>query len=101
MSTDGRGTRAACAAAVPWHKRALCRQLDPEVWFPEPWEDETPAKLICGRCAVREACLAYALDANEEYGVWGGLSPEERREMHRRTHDIAPAVTVETEGEAA
>jgi WhiB family transcriptional regulator, redox-sensing transcriptional regulator len=101
MLTDGRSTKAAHCDAVPWHERALCSQMDPELWFPEPWEDDGPAKLICSRCPVQSACLAQALDANEEYGVWGGLSPEERRELHRRMREVVPAVTVEAEGEAA
>jgi WhiB family redox-sensing transcriptional regulator len=99
MLTDGRGTRA--ARADDRHERALCSQMDPELWFPEPWEDETPAKLICRRCPVREACLAHALNANEEYGIWGGLSPEERREMRRRLSEVAPALRAAAEGEAA
>lgn len=99
MLTDGPRTRAARSDAG--HERALCSQMDPELWFPEPWEDETPAKLTCGRCPVREACLAHALDANEEYGIWGGLLPEERREMRRRMRDGSPAHTVKAEGEAA
>lgn len=99
MLTDGRGTRAAQPDAG--HERALCSQMDPELWFPQPWEDETPAKLICGRCPVREACLAHALNANEEYGVWGGLSPEERREMRRCRRDDGRALKVKAEGEAA
>ena len=33
---------------------------------------EAEAKAICARCPARDACLAYALDAGEAYGVWGG-----------------------------
>lgn len=47
---------------------------------PEAFDDERrveDAKLICAGCPVRECCLAYAMDS-EEYGVWGGLTPEER-----------------------
>ena len=43
-------------------------------------------KAVCGRCPVREACLAYALDARELWGIWGGLDPEERLALvHRLT----------------
>jgi hypothetical protein len=40
------------------------------------WE---PARQICARCPVRDACLAHALDNDERDGMWGGLDPEERR----------------------
>jgi WhiB family redox-sensing transcriptional regulator len=39
---------------------------------------ERSAAAICAGCPVRESCLAYALAAREEHGVWGGYSPEER-----------------------
>jgi WhiB family transcriptional regulator, redox-sensing transcriptional regulator len=92
-----------CSADADWLGRALCRQLDPELWFPEPWEDDTPAKAVCGRCPVRAACLAYSLAANAEHGVWGGLSPEERNEIRgRRRYDARrSAGALDAEGEAA
>lgn len=55
---------------------AAC-QAHPEAWW-EPGSAET-AKAACGRCPVRVECLAYALAADERFGVWGGLGPEERR----------------------
>jgi WhiB family redox-sensing transcriptional regulator len=45
---------------------------------------EAEAKAICGRCPVRPDCLAYALDAREDYGVWGGATEDERRAMRRQ-----------------
>lgn len=101
MLTSIRDTTATCGDNVRWYELALCSQADPDLWFLEPWEDEAPAKRICGRCPVRTACLAYALDADEEYGVWGGLAPEERRELKRQARVIAPATTSTVDGEAA
>jgi WhiB family redox-sensing transcriptional regulator len=45
---------------------------------------EAQAKAICARCLVRPDCLAYALDADEAYGVWGGATEDERRAMRRQ-----------------
>jgi len=41
------------------------------------------AKTLCADCPIRLECLEYALAADEEYGVWGGLSPVERRQLKR------------------
>lgn len=41
------------------------------------------AKAVCESCPVREACLRYALETNQEAGVWGGTSEEERRKLRR------------------
>lgn len=57
---------------------ALCAEVDPELFFPEQHTRGSAAKLLCGRCLAREECLAWALAHDERYGVWGGLSPEER-----------------------
>ncbi|MDQ1012859.1 hypothetical protein QFZ82_007344 [Streptomyces sp. V4I23] len=37
-----------------------------------------------GRCPVREQCLKWALENNQESGVWGGLNEDERRSLKRR-----------------
>jgi WhiB family redox-sensing transcriptional regulator len=88
------------AAGPDSFERALCRQADPELWFPEPDEDDRAAKLICGWCPVRSECLAWAMDANEPYGIYGGLTPDERRRARRLALAGAPAA-VDLEGEAA
>ena len=49
-----------------------CQFEDPELFFAERPDDLELAKLVCGPCPVREACLAGALERREPYGVWGG-----------------------------
>jgi WhiB family redox-sensing transcriptional regulator len=68
-----------------WREEALCRQVDPEMFFPEKGGSTADAKLICGRCEVRPECLAYALEHEQRSGVWGGLSERERRRLTRGT----------------
>lgn len=68
-----------------WQERALCAQTDPEAFFPEKGGSTREAKRICGGCAVRSQCLEYALEHDERFGIWGGLSERERRRLKRRT----------------
>ena len=70
--------------APEWQEQALCRQTDPEAFFPEKGGTTWEAKRICGRCDVKAECLEYALDNNERFGIWGGLSERERRKLKRR-----------------
>jgi WhiB family redox-sensing transcriptional regulator len=42
------------------------------------------AKRICIGCPVRQECLDYALVSNQRFGIWGGLTEEERRPVRRR-----------------
>lgn len=67
-----------------WQADALCAQTDPEAFYPEKGESTREAKQICASCEVRAECLTYALDNNERYGVWGGLSERERRRLTDR-----------------
>lgn len=66
-----------------WHAEGLCHQVDPDLWFPEKGGSTRHAKKVCQGCPVREACLQQALDANERFGIWGGFSERERRQMQR------------------
>lgn len=73
-----------------WRHRAACRDEDPELFFPVsevgPGAGETArAKSVCASCPVRAACLEYALDNGLNYGVFGGLTESERREVARKT----------------
>ncbi|MGH9108251.1 MAG: WhiB family transcriptional regulator [Acidimicrobiales bacterium] len=74
--------------AATWRKRAACRGIDVEVFYPltEEEVDAVPAKAICAGCPVRQACLEHALAHREREGVWGGATERERRRIirHRR-----------------
>lgn len=69
-----------------WQVRGLCTQVDPELFFPEKGgaAANKAAKQVCQRCEVREMCLQYALENDEKFGVWGGLSERERRKLLRK-----------------
>jgi len=50
---------------------------------------EAEAKAVCQRCPVIDACRWHALQVAEPYGVWGGLSEEERADQLRRARSIS------------
>ena len=66
-----------------WQERALCAQTDPEAFFPEKGGSTREAKKVCTSCEVRAECLAYALENDERFGIWGGLSEREIRKLKR------------------
>lgn len=69
---------------LAWQQRALCAQTDPEAFFPEKGGSTREAKAVCAQCDVRSECLEYALEHDERFGIWGGLSERERRRLRRR-----------------
>ena len=64
-----------------WYKRAACSELGHEMFF--ELKRRTEALAVCEPCPVRRECLAHAL-AHESFGVWGGTTPKERRELRRQ-----------------
>ncbi|MDA8186436.1 MAG: WhiB family transcriptional regulator [Actinomycetota bacterium] len=72
-----------------WRKRAACRGIDPEVFYPASDDDADAAKAICAVCPVREACLEHALANREREGIWGGTTERERRRIHRQRRKSA------------
>ncbi|UYN82552.1 MAG: WhiB family transcriptional regulator [Microcella sp.] len=70
--------------ALAWQADALCAQTDPEAFFPEKGGSTRDAKKICTSCEVKTECLEYALQNDERFGIWGGLSERERRKLRRR-----------------
>jgi WhiB family redox-sensing transcriptional regulator len=61
--------------------RGLCAETDPESFFPEKGGSVREAKQTCMACEVRTDCLTYALEHGERFGVWGGLTERERRQL--------------------
>ncbi|GAA1205088.1 WhiB family transcriptional regulator [Prauserella alba] len=74
---------------LEWVHDAACRDEDPELFFPVSdmgpgSQQAAQAKAVCARCPVRDRCLSYALDGGLDFGIFGGLTQEERRELVRR-----------------
>lgn len=69
-----------------WFERAECRGVDPDLFFPKAGESYQQAQRVCRECPVRAQCLEYALDNCERFGVWGGLTERERRQLRRTRH---------------
>lgn len=67
----------------PWRRDAACRGRDPHIWHPATTDTRmiTAAKRICAACLVRSQCLAAHLDQRD--GIFGGLTPAERRDRRR------------------
>jgi len=70
--------------ALAWQADSLCAQTDPEAFFPEKGGSTREAKKICSSCEVRAQCLEYALQNDERFGIWGGLSERERRKLRKQ-----------------
>jgi hypothetical protein len=87
-----------------WMRKGLCRGNDSAIWYPlivddhgvEWYDDGTiwqafgdtaeyydKARSICGGCPVASKCLDYAFAERQFYGMWGGLTPIERRRIER------------------
>ena len=84
MNSEQLAATADANTALEWRERALCAQVDTELFFPEKGGSTKEAKAVCSRCDVRPECAAYALDRNERYGIWGGLSEVDRRRLRRQ-----------------
>lgn len=74
-----------------WQERAKCRGTDSELFFlpykarnAEKRNRIIEAKKVCSGCPVIGECLTYALDTQQEFGVWGGMSEDERKVILRR-----------------
>ncbi|MFJ7272417.1 WhiB family transcriptional regulator [Streptomyces sp. NPDC099050] len=71
-----------------WQEDAACRELGSRLFFHPTGEQhgkrvtrDTAAKEVCALCPVQRACLRHALEVGEPFGVWGGLTAHERREL--------------------
>ncbi|TDI52501.1 MAG: WhiB family transcriptional regulator [Acidobacteria bacterium] len=72
-----------------WRDLASCRDSEPTLFFPVgttgPAVGQIDAAIaICSTCIVQEDCLQYALETNQESGVWGGYAEEDRRRLRKR-----------------
>lgn len=73
---------------LDWQTDASCAQIGGDAWFPEPGDPGTAARIICSSCPVQQECLDYALQERIEHGLWGGRSPNERKQLQRARKDV-------------
>ncbi|MCJ0872014.1 WhiB family transcriptional regulator [Streptomyces sp. AP-93] len=73
-----------------WQEDAACRELGSRLFFYPTGEQraerearDAAAKEVCALCPVQRDCLRHALEVGEPFGVWGGLTAHERRELRR------------------
>lgn len=74
-----------------WQEHGRCREADPLLFF-HPQNERGAARImrdrrakgICAQCPVRIECADYAVRAREPYGVWGGLTEDERADIFAR-----------------
>ncbi len=76
---------------LSWQENAKCVGTDVEVFYlpygsrmADKRKRVAEAKKVCFSCSVREQCLQYSLENKEVYGVWGGVSEDERRVILNR-----------------
>lgn len=75
---------------MDWRHDAACLDEDPELFFPVGSSSAAlaqveRAKNICRTCDVVDTCLKWAMDTNQDAGVWGAMSEDERRMLKRRS----------------
>jgi WhiB family redox-sensing transcriptional regulator len=71
-----------------WRQKAACLHADPDLFFPSSDSNAHAAllraKAICRMCPVISRCLQWAVTNNETQGIWGGLTPQERKSVRRK-----------------
>ena len=81
----------ATPAMPAWFARALCREVDLALFYPEVGHNDQgkAAKAICQRCPVRDLCLEYALEqpTKDDFGVWGATSPQDRQKLRKERRE--------------
>ena len=89
---------------MSWNDDAECLNAANEIFYPtifdengeEFFDDGTiwekfgdtssyydVARSICESCPIRVKCLEHAMEMKERFGMWGGLTPIERRRIER------------------
>jgi len=69
-----------------WRSDALCAQVDAEIFYPDQGGGHKDALSICYKCPARLDCLIEAVQSSEQFGIWGGTTPSQRRTIARLLH---------------
>jgi WhiB family transcriptional regulator, redox-sensing transcriptional regulator len=76
-------------ARPAWMDFALCRGMDPDLWFPTKGDVATgeAAKAICAQCPARMPCMEFAVATRETFGIWGGTSERQRQRIRKQRRE--------------
>ncbi len=71
-----------------WRHRSRCRDSSPDLFFPvgstgNALQTINHARSVCSTCPAQRDCLEFALATNQEAGIWGGTTEEERRKLRK------------------
>jgi WhiB family redox-sensing transcriptional regulator len=69
---------------MSWREEAACRGMDTELWFTTYTYDGSKGKTICRGCPVQFNCALYAVNNGLWHGIFGGMTPEDRRTFARK-----------------
>jgi len=80
-----------------WRAKATCANSDTEKFFPHRDGVDAAmivaqAQLCCAECTVRKECLEFALTNKLKYGIWGGVTPRNRRGLEVEDAERASAM---------
>ena len=64
-----------------WQLQANCDETNTELFFSELKSKVEKAKTLCGSCAVADKCLQFAIDTKIEFGIFGGVTADERKAL--------------------
>ncbi len=76
---------------MEWLDSAPCKGLSTDFFFP-PLDAAVPnhyyavGKYVCHSCPVWKECLTYSESNSEMWGMWGGLSPLDRKKPQSLAH---------------
>lgn len=98
---SGKDQRRAVSVIIAFSASAKCRGANTQLFYPgregevggwnkEDTENVAKAKAICNECPVSADCLEYAMDFEEMFGIWGGLTSRERNRLRKTWKKAAP-----------
>lgn len=64
-----------------WQLNAACADVDSKIFFSAKHKDRALALSLCNSCPVKDECLEFAINNECDYGIFGGLFPEERKAL--------------------
>lgn len=67
-----------------WVEQAACANIGGDMFFPDQGGNTSRPLSVCNRCPVIAECLTYALENDEQHGVWGGTTANDRRRIRSR-----------------